>query len=418
MVIVLMGYGFSVCNNPRDSYLLKIGIHEHGPLASVRRRQSELFGDHSSPRQAGGRDVYTLYSPSRSYCKGYKHAIPEFRAFPQAMLDDISVLVANQRELDTIGFSEHGFNLSGSGTYSRNDFSVMSHILRTLRLRRRRILCNDSNLPQWPQNDRQFYAARYRRGQLQILNEIIHSLEQRLNEALTSNSDRPLNELLDLKQILHRTPNPLRSRLQAGLDAAFGTHKPSLLKEAGWEDAVMALWVCTLWITFITQGEMIKDRLGIGRKLIDWIRYMHEHYPPGKSDPDYGAAFCTDARYQAQQEGKANSKDGREDKDRSGGKRPLSTDAELEDANQIQLIRYTEEITSMIKAAAARDPQCLFAHPLWCGDLVRWAFRIANAEAVNVPARDEGPESSDRLALFLEERKGQLERGVETSEDR
>lgn len=405
MVIVLMGYGFSICNNPRDSYLLKIGIHEHGPLASVRRRQSELFGDHSSPTQAGGRDVYTLYSPSRSYCKEYKHTIPEFRAFPQAMLDDISVLVANQRELDTIGFSEHGFNLSGSGTYSRNDFSVMSHVLRTLRLRRRRILCNDSNLPQWPRNDRQFYAARYRQGQLQILNEIINPLEQRLNKALTSNGDGAVSELLDLKQILHHTPYPLRSRFRAGLDAAFGTHKPSLLREAGWEDAVMALWVCTLWLAFIVQGEEIRDRLGIGRELANWIIYMSEHYAPVKPEQDHVAAVCTNNHVSTQQQA-----NGEGDGEKEA--RLRSTDAEVEDENQTKLIRYTEEIASMVKAAAARDPQCLFAHPLWCGDLVRWGFRIANAEAVNVLARDEDPESSDRLALFLEEREGQLETGV------
>lgn len=400
-----MGYGFSVCNNPRDSYLLRIGIHQKGPLASVRRRQSELFGNDYSLMQAGGRDVYTLYSPTRSYCKGYKHAIPEFRAFPQAMIDDVSVLVANQRELDTIGFSEEGFWLSGSGTYSRNDFSVMSHVLRTLRLRRRRILCNDSKLPRWPQNDRQFYAARYRRGQLLILNEIINSLEQRLNKALTSHSDGPLSELLDLKQILHRTPNPLRSRFQAGLDAAFGTHKPSIIKEYGWEDAVMALWVCTLWIAFIAQGEAIHDRLGIGSKLADWITYMYEHYAPDKSDPDYVASVFTDAHNFAQQEGNGEVN--------GEGEASPPTDAVAEEENQKQLISYTEEITSMIKAADERDPQCLFAHPLWSGDLVRWGFRIVNAEAVNVPARDEDPESSDRLALFLEERKG--ETGLETS---
>lgn len=347
--------------------------------------------------QAGDRNVYTLYSPTRFCYEKYKHISPEFRAFPHAMLDDVSVLVANQRELDTIQFSRERFWLSGSGTYSRNDFSVMSHILRTLRLRRRRILCNDSSLPQWPRNDRQFYAARYRRGQLQILNEIISSLEQRLNMALTSNANGVFSELLDLKQMLHRTPKPLRSRFQAGLDAAFGTHKPSLLKEAGWEDAVMALWVSTLWIVLITQDEEISDHVGIGRKLANWITYMSEHYAPDKTDPDYVAAVSTENQVFTQ-------------KQANGG--------EGEDENQKQLIRYTEEIARMIKAAAERDPQCLFAHPLWCGDLVRWGFRIVNAETVNVPARDEGRESSDRLALFLEKRKGGLETSASESENR
>ena len=405
-----MGYGFSVRNNPRDSYLLRIGIHQKGPLAVVRRRQNEMFGNDYSLMQAGGRDVYTLYSPTRSYCKGYKHAIPEFRAFPQAMLDDLAVLVANQRELDSIRFSKEGYWLSGSGTYSRNDFSVMSHVLRTLRLRRKRILFNDSKLPQWPRNDRQFYAARYRRGQLQILTEIINSLEQRLTKALTCHFDGPLSELLDLKQILHRTPNPLRSRFRAGLDAAFGTHKPSLLKESGWEDAVVALFVCTLWITFIAHDEEIHDRLGIGRKLADWITYMCEHYVPDNYAPDHVGAACMDGHVSAQQEGNANTKCQSEDKGNGEGP-PSPTDAD--DENQRQLVRYTEEITSMIRAAAKRDPQCLFAHPVWSGDIVRWGFRIVSAESVNVPARDERPESSDRLALFLDERKG--ETGLETS---
>lgn len=399
MTAVLMGYGFSVRNNPRDSYLLKLGIHKKGPLASVRRRQSELFGNDYSLMQAGGRDVYTLYSPTRSYCKGYKHAIPEFRPFPQTMLDDVSVLVATQRELDTISFSEEGFWLSNTGTRSRNDFSIMSHVLRALRLRRNRILCNDSKLPRWPQNDGQFYAARYRRGQLQILTEIINSLDQRLNQALTSDSEGPLSELLDLRQILHRTPNPLRSRFQAALDAAFGTHKPSLLKDSGWEDAVMALWVCTLWITFIATGEVILDRLGIGRKLADWIAYMCEHYAPDKADP---AAVDTDARHSAQQERIP----------KCEGTPPL-TDAEVEAENQRHLIHYTEEIACIIRAAAKRDPQSLFAHPVWSGDLVRWGFRIVNEEAVNVPGRGETLGSSDRLALFLAERRGEAE--LETS---
>ncbi len=405
-----MGYGFSVRNNPRDSYLLRIGINEKGPLASVRRQQCESFGKDFS-MQAEDRNVYTLYSPTRSYCEGYKHIIPEFRAFPQAMLDDISVLVANQRELNTIRFSKERSWLSGSGTYSRNDFSVMSHILRTLRLRRKRIICNDAKLPQWPRNDRQFYAARYRRGQLQILNDIISPLEQRLNLALMFNANGAFSELLDLKQMLHGMPKPLRSRFQAGLGAAFGTHKPSLLKEAGWEDAVMALWVSTLWIMFIAQGEEIQDRLDIGRKLANWITYMSEHYAPNKTDPDYVAAVYTQNHVFTQQLANGEGNGGEEVK-------LPPTVAEGEDENQKQLIRYTEEVARMIKVAAERDPQCLFAHPLWCGDLVRWGFRIVNAEAVNVAARHEGPESSDRLALSLDEKKGRLETSASESEDR
>ena len=400
-----MGYGFSVRNNPRDNYLLKIGIHQNGPLASVRRRQTELFGNDYSLMEAGGRDIYTLYSPTRSYCKGYKHLIPEFRAFPQAMIDDVSVLIANQRELDTIGFSVEGFWLSGSGTYSRNDFSVMSHVLRTLRIRRKRILCNDSKLPRWPRNDRQFYAARYRRGQLQILNEIISSLERRLNKALSFDSDGPLGELLDLKQILSRTPEPLRSRFQAGLDAAFGTHRAALLKESGWEDAVMALWVCMLWIAFGATNGVMRDYLGMGRRLADWITYMSEHYAPDKFDPDHMAFASTDESHSILQDRNGEG----EGTGNGNSEAPVLTDAD--DENHKHLIRYTDEITVMINAAAQRDPQSLFAHPLWSGDLVRWGFTVMHEEAVNVPARDED-EPSDRLALFLEERRC----GLETSE--
>ena len=398
-----MGYGFSVRNNPRDSYLLRIGIHQKGPLEAVRKRQSELYGNNYSIMEAGGRDVYTLYSPSRSYCKGYKHTIPEFRAFPQAMLDDVSVLVANQRELDTIGFSDEGFWLAGHGAHSRNDYSAMSHLLRTLRHRRRRILCNDSKLPRWPQNERQFYAARYRRGQLQILNEIIHSLENRLNKALTSDYDGPLGELLDLKQIIYRSPDSLRLRFQAALDAAFGTHKPSLLKKSGWEDAVIALWICTLWITQKAQGGIIHDRLGMGRKLSNWIDFMLEHYPADKSDAAYIAAVCHNV-----------DDDNTPHPHRNGDGNGTPVAPNHEDENQKRLIVYTEEITHMITAAAARDPHGVFAHHLWCGDLVRWGFKILNAEAVSVPARDEASDD-DRLALFLAQRRVEGEGGLESS---
>ncbi len=374
-----MGYGFAVRSNPRDSYLLRIGIHQKGPLDMVRRRQSEMYGNNYSLMEAGGRDVYTLYSPSRSYCKGYQNSIPEFRAFPQAMLDDVSILVANQRELATIGFSDEGFWLAGNGTFSRNDFSVMSHLLRILRLRRNRIVCHDSELPQWPQNERQFYAARYRRGQLQILNDIIKSLEQRLNNALSTTLDGVPGKLLDLKQIIYRFPDPLCSLFQAGLEAAFGTHKPSLLKKSGWDDAVLALWICLLWIMQKVHGEVIPDRLGLGRGLAVWVDFLLGHYGAENLDPEYVAAVCN--------EGSADHENG-----------------DVDEENQKRLIRYTEEITQMVKTAARQDPQCIFNHPLWCGDLVRWGFKVLNAEAVGVPPRDEDSDSSDRLALFLEHR--------------
>ncbi|KAI9879563.1 MAG: hypothetical protein M1830_008097 [Pleopsidium flavum] len=385
-----MGYGFSVRSNPRDSYLLRIGIHQDGPLDMVRRRQREIHGKSYPLMEAEERDVYTLYSPFRSYCKGYEHRIPEFRAFPPAMLDDVSILVANQRELDTIGFSDERFWLFGNGTFSRNDFSVMSHLLRILRLRRNRITCHDSELPPWPQNERQFYAARYRRGQLQILNDIIKSLEQGLNNALSATLDGLPGKLLDLRQIIYRFPDPLCSLFQAGLDAAFGTHKPSLLKKKGWEDAVFTLWICVLWIMQKVHGEVIPDRQGLDKRLVIWIDFLSEHYGDEKLPIEYVAAMLNEDS-------------------------PDHENNDVDEENQKRLIRYSEEITQIIQHAARQDPKCIFNHRSWSGDLVRWGFRVLNAESVNVPPRDEDSDSGDRLALFLENRKSLSEPDVESS---
>ena len=156
---LLMGYGFSLENNPCDEFTIRIGQ----PPAEVFTALREAF-----PVQFSSSE-WTVES-STFYLRGSKHYSGGFQ-------HDLSCLRGIQPEL----FHTICAILSYSNCDMNDDDiadAAVSAILDRLRDKLTAILKWNSVLPAEPQNMRQAYAKIYRDGQITILEEIIGELEQ------------------------------------------------------------------------------------------------------------------------------------------------------------------------------------------------------------------------------------------------
>ncbi len=219
--------------------------------------------------------------------------------------------------------------------------------------------------------------------------------------------------LLDLRQITSRLTNPLTSRFKKGLDAAFGTHRSSLLKKSGWEDAVLALWICNLYVTLQGRSKVLVQDPKLNTRLTEWIQYMQELYPIQKLDPAYATSICTTNTAPPPSLRQQNEPEPESEPEADAA--TVGTDPNV-DENERTLIRYTKEIALMLRNAAQVAPRCIFDHALWSGDLVRWGFHVLNEEGVCVPVLDDDgdAEGVGMLAICVGKRQN---RGTEGRSD-
>ena len=156
---LLMGYGFSLENNPCDEVTVRIGQPPKEVFAALREAFPVQF---SSLEWTAESSTFYLRG-SKHYSGGFQHDSSYLRGTQPELFHTIcAVLSYSNGEMNDDDVAD----------------AAIGAILARLKDNRAAILKWNTVLPAEPQNKRQTYAKIYRDGQITILEEIIGELEQ------------------------------------------------------------------------------------------------------------------------------------------------------------------------------------------------------------------------------------------------
>ena len=169
--------------------------------------------------------------------------------FSPCFLSDLSAALFNERELlEPNRSSLTGVNFSGDTT-TRNKLHTMCAVIMKLQRQTSAITAHNEDLPQWPVNDKQFHAARYRRSQLHILKSVTECLFDDLRNLVGLNPpERRDVQIVRLEHILLESPKEFLVHFRACLNAGLGTRKASKIRDKQWVECAFTLWMLGLWL--------------------------------------------------------------------------------------------------------------------------------------------------------------------------
>lgn len=373
--LVIMGYGFSLAENPADCCI----------LAAARRSPAERL-EHEASTAVDDESVEALHSmncteePDRStqWVRLYNDAIDKNGAaarsyiFSSHFLQQTAVALRNKREraagksclVDQVDFSHPEL--------SRNKLKVMCVIMMLLQKQHSDIVQYNSSLPQWPENEKQFHAARYRRGQVQILGAVNAALLDQLTGFAGLKAPHLRNfQVVRLEHTLTETPQPLLTDYRAVLNAGLGTRNAAKIKKRSLTECALALWLCGLWVlrtstTVHSEGE---GGSSFSNGTLQSLRLMGDMYEETR---------CTKSTLDARQSTRH------------------SPDIASDDFSLLGMIRA-------IRAAVTKHPDSLYNNAAITQERLSWSLQIVREESVMAPSLEGEPgDANDELLLFLE----------------
>ena len=201
--------------------------------------------------------------------------------FSPPFLEELSGALSNERELLVPDLSLRSRVDFPSDVVTRNTLNVMCAVVMKLQRQTMSIASHDASLPQWPLNDKQFHAARYRRSQLHILRSVTNCLLGSLRSLIGPSPPRERNmQIIRLEHILLESPKEFLTQFRACLNAGLGTRKATKIREKQWVECAFTLWMCGLWLY---------DPSGLGRCDVDsgldfdsrisqWLHWVRRTY--------------------------------------------------------------------------------------------------------------------------------------------
>ncbi|KAL2852415.1 hypothetical protein BJY01DRAFT_96261 [Aspergillus pseudoustus] len=210
---LMMNYGFCLSDNPCDYRTVCLRAPPGSPLQVVREQQRQLFPDSSKDSE----DPYYVFNIS--YPLLAPHTPIEHSIFSPALFNAVSILAANQRELETLEVSEHEIRLSNTYGNSRAALAAISQIIIELITHIIRLRSSGPG-PKEPSNLKQTHAKIYRDSQIRLSESALviaaWTLQRARVHGLTGNWE-------GIKQLLgdhmaripnEKFPDAVRSRLQ------------------------------------------------------------------------------------------------------------------------------------------------------------------------------------------------------------
>lgn len=297
--------------------------------------------------------------------------------FSPGFLRGISISFANKRET-----AESNFNLESCVDFlntrlSRNKLHVMCAVMMILQRQRSAIRKYDPDLPPWPQNERQFHAARYRRNQLQILNAVIQSLLGSLRDiAGLSPLASKAKGSVRLESILTETPRGFLTDFRAALNAGLGTRNAAKIRKNGWVECAFTIWLYGL---FLWQSSAQTDGASYGPSFSSeislWLIFLRRFYgTPFRTKPKVGPVHYDSDRLGISGE--------------SGGENRL----------------ICTSFMAVIRAAINKNPYSIYGSSEVTVDDLEWCLNIIREEGIMCPNLEgEMGEETDEFILFLED---------------
>ena len=295
-------------------------------------------------------------------------APPSYK-FSPGFLDGVATVLCNQREKMTGHLCLQGQIDLANADLSHNKLKVVAAITMLLQRQLSNIVQHSPNLPQWPDNVRQFHAARYRRGQLHILRAVNASLLGRLAGLVGLGEDSTRDfRIVRLDHMLAESPPPLLTDFRSALNAGLGTRKATKIRERGWVECAFTLWVCGVWLWGQSLGleSRSAEGLDIQSRIIQWLDFLREVYQD---------VSITEH---------------------------VTVSAHEDD------LQLAESFLGVIQAAVQKNPHSLYSSGACTLSRLLWCLHIVREESIMCPSFEgKSGDEYDELVLFLEFRQVQ-----------
>ena len=289
---------------------------------------------------------------------------PPSYEFSPGFLKGVATALCNQREKTASHPSFQDQIDFANADLSRNKLRVLAAVAMLLQRQLSNIVQHSANLPQWPDNVRQFHAARYRRGQLHILRTVNVSLLARLSRlvGLSGDSTRDFR-IVRLDHMLAESPSPLLTDFRAALNAGLGTRKATKIRERGWVECAFTLWVCGVWLWGQTLGLESRSPMGLDlqSRIVQWLHFLHEVYED--------VSITEHVTFPAHEDD----------------------------------VQLAESFLSVIQAAVQKNPHSLYRSSACTVSRLLWCLHVVREESIMCPSFEGKPgDEHDELVLFLE----------------
>lgn len=378
---LVMGYGFSLFKNPSDHCNLAFGsvavarikvvLHQKESAAAVdllsqandcsNRTTSEDTSTNALPVGVGWvRLLHVVQGHSKP------SSSPPTYMFSPKFLEQASMAFSNARERFNGSFTD---DIDFSTTsLSRSKLHTMCAITMMLQKQQTDIVIANSGLPAWPENERQFHAARYRRGQLLILRAVIQSIITNLRQLVGLDPLSPREKrIMRLEHILKAGPKEFLQDFRAALHAGIGTRSPEKIRQRNAVEASFTIWLYGL---FLWTSSSLKSQcqrysgLLLPDSIARWLAFIHETY-----------------------------------RDDSGTSRQWAEATASEDEESL-----VTSCNGVIEAATAKNPQSLYSYPEADVHRLLWCLRVIREEGFMCPGLDgDAGDEGDELMLFLDD---------------
>lgn len=159
-----MNYGFCLLDNSCDYRILSLRAPPGSLLYEVKLQQRQMY-----PNLTKDSDdhyyIFNIFYPLLDPESPMENSI-----FSPALFDAVSVLAANNREVETLDISQYGIRIPDAYGNSRNTIAALSQIIIELFTHIIKLKASAQNLPRQPANLKQFNTKVYRDSQI-ILSE-------------------------------------------------------------------------------------------------------------------------------------------------------------------------------------------------------------------------------------------------------
>lgn len=312
----MMNYGFCLPNNPCDYRVVSIRVPPGSPLYEAKAAQRQMYPELAPTEDDDPYYVFNIFYPLLAPDTSMENSI-----FSPALFNAVSILGANDRELESLEITEQGIQIRNQYGTSRTILAALSQITIELITHVVKLRSSGTELLQ-PQNIKQTHAKIYREGQIMLsetaliiavwtLNrarqhdytgiweetksllaahmacvpagkfpeEIVSRIRVRILERpsiLTNNGE--LFTLDDLYGILpEKMQQPCKTCLQSILTVTERAI-PMFRGSAESSPFVFPLFVCFVAAAYRTDASSLSPRLA------SWIHLLLDKYPPPPDD--------------------------------------------------------------------------------------------------------------------------------------
>jgi len=382
--LVIMGYGFSLPDNPADHFSIGF-IPAIAAYINATKARRSIDSDGHLLELADSLGQGTPEA-TRNHWVCIRNMKP---AFSPQFLEDFSIALENPRECYKAALCPQSkFDLLDA-SLSRNKLHVVCAVLMILQKGQLAIRKHDRDLPEHPQNAKQKDAARYRHNQLHILDRVIDSLTGKLC-SLSKRGTIVVDDvrIVRLEDALANCPQRLLKDFRSVLNTGIKTRDPNKIRERGGTDFAFTVWLCGLWISQEPYAEDHKDRghskSKISAHLSRWLHFLRGSYSYDNNDRE------------APQEGSS----AVQESNQAQWFDPVRNQAFGED-NTTDPTSTVSTYMNAIHATIDKHPQNLYNNPEVTARRLEWCYNVIIHEGVWFPNLIDR-EEDDEWVLFLE----------------